>query len=102
MEHSKGIRILACHRIRTSELPELSPKDVLSVLQSDFNEQQDTSNSISQEDLQFLELMDKNISCEAGRVLMPLSFKKEDTTLPDNRHMSVQRLCLPPEENGEG
>jgi hypothetical protein len=81
------------HRVSVREMPAISPSDVLKVLESDFNDGSTGDKIVSQEDLQFIELMDKGIHRrEDSHYEMPLPFKSCRPTLPDNKRMAFTRL----------
>ena len=66
-------------------------EDIVRALESDFKENKD-SKMTSQEDLQFLKIIQENIEkTEDGLYEMPLPFKKRPL-LPDNRTTAVTDL----------
>ena len=79
-----------CHKIKTKEGPEFLPHDILTVLQSDFHDTQDVN--ISQEDLQFLDIMESGITTEDGHIKMPLPFRSGPPCLPNNLKTAQVRL----------
>ena len=84
--------IAVCHRTTAREAPLLTPTDALRVLEKDFQDSATTSKTISQEDIKFLQVMDKEITVnQEGHYEMPLPFKKH-VSLPNNRQMTVIRL----------
>lgn len=81
-----------CHRIKTKELPEVTPQEILNVLQTDFEDTKGGEKMVSQEDIKFLEILEAGISqAEDGHLMMPLPFK-EVPKLPDNKTTAVVRL----------
>ena len=65
--------------------------DIVGILESDFKESK-IDMKTSQEDLQFLKIMEEGIrKTENGHCEMPLQFK-ERPLLPDNRSMAMTRL----------
>ncbi len=86
-----------CHRVCTKELPPVTPKDLLSVLEKDFSESStgvsgDKTCKMSQEDIRFINLMEESIEqSEDGHYVMPLPFKSRPH-LPNNRILAVARL----------
>lgn len=82
-----------CHKVKTTELPEVTPQDLLSVLHQDFNDQK-TEDSVSQEDLKFIQIMDNGIKeTDNGHLSMPLPFKAGRPDMPDNKRAAEVRLA---------
>ena len=80
-----------CHRVAVKELPVVTMNNIVRILESDFKENKDDKKT-SQEDLQFLKIMEEGIGrTENGHYEMPLPFK-ERPLLPDNRSMAITRL----------
>ena len=80
-----------CHRVAVKELPVVTMNNIVRILESDFKENKDDKKT-SQEDLQFLKIMEEGIGrTENGHYEMPLPFK-ERPLLPDNRSMGITRL----------
>ncbi|XP_078374366.1 uncharacterized protein LOC144657884 [Oculina patagonica] len=80
-----------CHKVAVKELPAVLMSDVVRVLESDFKENKDDKKT-SQEDLQFLKVMEEGIGkTENEHYEMPLPFK-DRPLLPDNRSMALARL----------
>ena len=80
-----------CHRVAVKELPAVTMNDIVRILESDFKENKDDKKT-SQEDLQFLKIMEEGIGrIENGHYEMPLLFK-ERPLLPDNHSMALTRL----------
>ncbi|KAL1249114.1 hypothetical protein QQF64_022436 [Cirrhinus molitorella] len=50
-----------CHRITIKELPIATPMDVINVLESDFKDTKASDNTVSQEDLIFLDKLKEGI-----------------------------------------
>jgi len=85
-------RVRFCHRTYTKENPEISPRDVLAVLQTDFADAKGGETLMSQEDLKFIQLLEEGITREAGHLMMPLPFRDGPPLLPDNRQSAEVRL----------
>lgn len=82
-----------CHRMKVKELPEVSPRDVLKVLQTDFADNQDEDKTVSQEDLRFIATLQSGIKqTNNGHYIMPLPFKSGSPCLPNNRRTAFIRL----------
>ena len=83
-----------CNRITTKEVPLVSPSDAVKALERDFENDKHADKAISQDDLQFLHILENGIIREEdGRCKMPLPFKfKQVPTLPNNRCTAVKRL----------
>ena len=81
------------HRITVKEIPALTPNDIVRILESDFVETKYKDKSISQEDIQFLKILDENIhKTESDHYEMPLPFKEKHPDLPNNKALAVSRL----------
>ena len=81
------------HRITVKEIPALTPNDIVRILESDFVETKYEDKSISQEDIQFLKILDENIhKTESDHYEMPLPFKEKHPDLPNNKALAVSRL----------
>ena len=80
-----------CLRVAIKELPAVSMRDILRVLECDFKDHKEDK-KVSQEDLQFLERMESGIrKTENLHYEMPLPFKNRPL-LPNNRLMALTRL----------
>ncbi|XP_068707655.1 uncharacterized protein [Montipora foliosa] len=80
-----------CHRVAVKELPAVSMRDILKVLESDFKDHKEDK-KVSQEDLQFLERMESGIrKTENLHYEMPLPFKKRPL-LRNNCLIALTRL----------
>ena len=80
-----------CHKVAVKELPAVTMNDIVRILESDFKENKDDKKT-SQEDLQFLKILEQGIEkTENGHYEMPLPFK-ERPLLPDNRTVALIRL----------
>lgn len=72
---------------------EMNPTDIIKALECDFIDQTVDDNPISQEDLLFLSKVKSGIrQKEDGHYELPLPFKMEKPSLPDNKQQAVQRL----------
>ncbi|XP_037113011.1 uncharacterized protein LOC119126082 isoform X2 [Syngnathus acus] len=89
-----GDAIGSSHRIVVKQV--ITPPEVIKALESDFNERIAEDAHISQEDLRFLSIMEEGIKAKPdGRCEMPLPFKEERPSLPQNRICADHRLkCL--------
>ncbi|XP_070183281.1 uncharacterized protein, partial [Littorina saxatilis] len=73
------------------QVDEVSCTDLLHVMERDFADS-DTG-SMSQDDLKFMKIVKENVKVnEAGHYEMPLPFRPEQPSLPDNRGAAVKRL----------
>ncbi|XP_054597297.2 uncharacterized protein [Nothobranchius furzeri] len=81
---------------RTQVKEVISPSDMIKVFESDFSERKGGEAPISQEDLRFLAILKENIKQKQdGHYQMPLPFKVERPSLPNNRACAEHRLkCL--------
>lgn len=81
---------------RTQVKEVVTPPDVIKALESDFNERGVEDAHFSQEDLRFISIMEEGIRIKAdGHCEMPLPFKEDRPSLPDNRRCAEHRLkCL--------
>lgn len=81
---------------RTQVKEMISPSDIIKVFESDFAERTSEEVPVSQEDLQFLAKLKEGIKQKPdGHYEMPLPFKKERPSLPNNTACAEHRLrCL--------
>ena len=80
-----------CHKVTVRETPAVTMTDIIRVLESDFQGAKNDRKT-SQEDLNFLRIMEEGIGkTENGHYEMPLPFK-ERPILPDNHSMALIRL----------
>ena len=80
-----------CHKVAVKELPAVTMTDIVRILESDFKGGKDDKKT-SQEDLNFLKIMEEGIKrTGTGHYEMPLPFK-ERPLLPDNHSMALIRL----------
>ena len=63
-----------------------------SVATLDQNVKQSCDSIISWEDKKFLNLMKRTTRIVSGHYELPLPFKDDDATLPNNRYQALQRL----------
>ncbi|KAK0144674.1 hypothetical protein N1851_017016 [Merluccius polli] len=84
------------HYVNRCKVKEITPSDIIKILESDFPERTGEDDPISQDDLKFLSMMRENVSQrDDGHLEMPLPFKEEKPKLPDNRICAEHRLkCL--------
>ena len=81
------------HYVCRTKVKEITPSDIIKVLESDFSERAVEDNPVSQEDLKFLSKMRENITQkDNGHYEMPLPFKEERPNLPNNKICAVHRL----------
>ena len=95
--HSPSNLTSEVHYICRTQVKEVfTPPDVIRVLESDFNEKTAEDAHFSQEDLRFITTMEDGIKIKAdGHCEMPLPFKEDRPSLPDNRVCANHRLkCL--------
>ena len=80
------------HRIAMKEVPALTPSDAINMLESDFADSRQDDKRTSQDDLLFLQKLERGIrQDEAGYYEMPLPFKSRPH-LPDNKRLATIRL----------
>lgn len=91
-----GDAIGISHRIVVTQVKEITPSDIIKVLELDFSERAREEDPVSQDDLKFLSKLRENIrQKDDGHLEMPLSFREERPKLPNNRICAVHRLhCL--------
>ncbi|KAJ8351224.1 hypothetical protein SKAU_G00227000 [Synaphobranchus kaupii] len=84
------------HYVSRIKVKEVTPSDIIKVLESDFSERAREDNPISQEDLKFLSNLRENIKQkDNGHYEMPLPFREERPKLPNNKTSATHRLnCL--------
>ncbi|XP_063740237.1 uncharacterized protein LOC134864868 [Eleginops maclovinus] len=81
-----------CHRVSVKELPPITPASVIKALETDFLDTNPKEKTISQEDIQFLHMLnDKVRHNDAGHLEMPLPFRARPQ-LPNNRQLATGRL----------
>ncbi len=81
-----------CHRVSVKELPILTPTSVIRALESDFKDTSPRERSISQDDIQFTQLMNEKIHQNSeGHLEMPLPCKTRPQ-LPENKQLALVRL----------
>ena len=81
-----------CHRTLVKESPSITPSDALRLLEKDFQDVEVSNKTVSQEDLQFLSILQDGIKKnDAGHCQMPLPFR-QPPSLSDNRSMAITRL----------
>ena len=80
-----------CHKVAVKEIPAVTMTDIVRVLEADFQGAKNDKKT-SQENLNFLKIMEEGIEKTAnGHYEMPLPFK-ERPILPDNHSMALIRL----------
>ena len=88
---SSGHRTFFSNRISVKVLPNIQTNDVIKALEGDFVHEKETV-KISQLDIEFLEIMEKNVKIdETDHIEMPLPFKNRPK-LPDNKFQAITRL----------
>lgn len=81
-----------CHRVQVKELPPLTPREVIRVLEMDFAHDSPPDVKVAQEDVVFLKIMNENVyQRDDEHVEMPLPFK-ERPVLPNNKSIALTRL----------
>lgn len=76
-----------CHRVSVREIPSMAPSAAIKMLEMDFADTRPGENSISQEDIQFLEILKGGIhQNDCGHLEMPLPFKARPF-LPDDKKL---------------
>nr|XP_046230542.1 uncharacterized protein LOC124051127 [Scatophagus argus] len=81
-----------CNRITVKELPPITPASVIKALEKDFLDTNPKDKTISQEDIQFLHILnDKVKHNEEGHLEMPLPFRVRPQ-LPNNKQLATVRL----------
>ncbi|XP_073732301.1 uncharacterized protein [Misgurnus anguillicaudatus] len=81
-----------CHRVSVRELPSIAPSAAIKALELDFADTRTGEKSISQEDIQFLEILKRDMhQNDRGHLEMPLPFKVRPY-LPDNKKLAQVRL----------
>ncbi|XP_060759736.1 uncharacterized protein LOC132870171 [Neoarius graeffei] len=81
-----------CHRVSVKELPPLTPATVIKALESDFKDTNPREKSISQDDIQFMKILNEAIHHDSdGHLEMPLPFKTRPK-LPENKRLALVRL----------
>ncbi len=81
------------HRVTVKEMPTPPATDVLRVLESDFTERSHEDKYVSQDDVQFIQLLSSNIRQKVGRYEMPLPFKSNGPpSLSNNKKLAIVRL----------
>ncbi|XP_057716613.1 uncharacterized protein LOC130931672 [Corythoichthys intestinalis] len=85
------------HRLTVKELPCPTTTDVIKALEADFSEKAYEDRYMSQEDVQFIQFLSKNIKQNHdSHYEMPLPFKGDSLpNLPNNKKLAMVRLqCL--------
>lgn len=84
------------HYVNRSKVKEITPSDIIKVLELDFSERAREEDIVSQDDLKFLSKLRENIrQKDDGHLEMPLPFREERPKLPNNKICAVHRLqCL--------
>ncbi|KAL7877209.1 hypothetical protein SRHO_G00038520 [Serrasalmus rhombeus] len=81
-----------CYRISLREIPPITPACAIKALERDFQDTNPTEGTISQEDIQFLQILNEGIyHNDDGHLEMPLPFRKRPQ-LPNNKHLATVRL----------
>ena len=84
------------HYVSQTKVKEITPSDIIKVLESYFSDRAGEDDPVSQEDLKFLAKLRENITQKHnGHCEMPLPFKEERPKLPNNKTCTIHRLhCL--------
>ncbi|KAM9709232.1 uncharacterized protein ACNS7B_023621 [Menidia menidia] len=81
-----------CYRISVKEIPPITPACAIEALERDFQDTNPTDGTISQEDIQFLQILNEGVHHNNnGHLEMPLPFR-ERPQLPSNKHLAIVRL----------
>ncbi|KAL6491389.1 hypothetical protein MHYP_G00017340 [Metynnis hypsauchen] len=81
-----------CHCISVKEFPSITPASVIKALEADFMDTNPRERKISQEDIQFLQLLNgKILHNKEGHLEMPLPFRGRPQ-LPNNKQLATVRL----------
>ena len=87
--HSNGVS----HRILVKEVPAVTPSDIIKILESDFADTKNEDKCVSQNDLQFIRILEEGIhQREDNHYEMPLPFRKAHPELPNNKKLALLRL----------
>ncbi|XP_043209587.1 uncharacterized protein LOC122374727 [Amphibalanus amphitrite] len=83
-----------CHFAFRSQVREVSPLEVLKVLESDFQETgREDKTALSIQDQQFVKKMSEGLEHrEDGHFQMPLPLKNDKVSMPNNKTVAMQRL----------
>ena len=83
-----------CHFAFRSQVREVSPLEVLQVLESDFHEtRRENKTGLSIQDQQFVKKMSEGLRRrDDGHFEMPLPLKNDRMSLPNNKTVAMQRL----------
>lgn len=77
MPNSDRTDVSLCHKVSVKELSLVTPMDVISALEADFKDIKEDDETVSQEDLIFLNKLKEGIrQNEQGHFEMPLPFKQ--------------------------
>ena len=81
-----------CHFTYRTQVKEIQPNEIRHMFELDFHERR-TDEKISIEDRRFLKLVKEGTyQNDNGHFVIPLPFKKDNVTLPNNRGLAVKRL----------
>ncbi|KAL7835661.1 hypothetical protein SRHO_G00280080 [Serrasalmus rhombeus] len=88
-----------CYRISLKEISPITPACAIKALERDFQDTNPTERTISQEDIQFLQILNEGIyHNDDGHLEMPLPFR-ERPQLPNNKHLAT--VSTSEKENGQ-
>ena len=82
--------VFLSERVTTKE--EITPLLVKSIMEADFTDTSVEGTAFSQNDIKFLDIMNKGIHMSDGHYEMPLPFKDERPQLPNNKAQAWSRL----------
>lgn len=71
---------------------ELSPSEVLRMMELDFSDRAVEKQPMSREDKRFLSILEENIRLDEGHYEMPLPFKGPEPIMKDNRSEALKRF----------
>lgn len=81
------------HRIFVKERPVCTPRDVIRILETDFQHDEESYSKLSHQDMEFIRKLSFGIrQREDHHLEMPLPFMKERPCLPNNRSSASHRL----------
>lgn len=81
-----------CHRISSKEIPPITPTSIIKALEMDFHDTNTREKTVSQEDIEFLQMLNREIlHNNKGHLEMPLPFRIRPH-FPKNKHLAEVRL----------
>ncbi len=87
--NKRGQRYVHAHRISVENLNDL----LIQQYNHDFTEKHaEEKKEMSLEDCRFMQVMDSSAEMVDGHYQLPLTFKRDNPMMPNNRHMAEQRI----------